>query len=203
MNENIYCFFGVDGAGKTTTIKGVKKRLEKKGKKVIIIRMNRAGDHKLPLIKEFMELKNWYLKKKKVKPRKGFKDVLVDIYRERGFLFMVVYYLDLWLRFLEAKKLSKNNTILMDRFFYDGLALTKKGNVSFFRKITPKVKSFFLYAPPKIILKRKKEATSKNMVDYTKRVEENMMPYFEILKIDTSKPLKKVIEKIEADINNG
>ena len=37
MSKGIYVFFGVDGAGKTTTIEGIKKRLESKGEKCIVM----------------------------------------------------------------------------------------------------------------------------------------------------------------------
>lgn len=200
-NKNIYAFFGVDGAGKTTTISEVKKELEKQGKKVEIFLMGRAGNHRLPFIKKFMRIKARYLKKKKgLDPKKD--ALLVDIYRKRGLLFMLVYYVDLWLRFFEIKKLAKEKVVLTDRFFYDGLALTKEVYLPLFRKITPKVKSFFLHAPPEVILKRKKEATPKNMKDYKKRVEENFSDYFDIVFINTSEELKKVTSIIVKEINN-
>lgn len=202
MRDKIYCFFGVDGAGKTTTIRELKKRLEKDGQKCEIFLMGRAGNHRIPLIKTFMKLKAKRLKKKKGIPVD--KDaLLVDIYRKRGLGFMVIYYLDLLLRYRDAKKIAKKRTVLMDRFFYDGLALTKRKYLPFFRKITPRVKSFFLYASPEIILKRKQEATPKNMGDYKKRVEENLVDYFDIFMVDTSEPLEIVLDKIENEIKKN
>lgn len=200
MNPNIYSFFGVDGAGKTTTIRELKKRLEKQGKRCTIYLMGRAGNHKLPFIRKLMKLKANYLKQKKGIP-KTHDALLVDIYRKRGLGFMLVYYLDLWLRFREAKKLSQENIVLMDRFFYDGLALCKPRYISFFRRLTPQVKSFFLYAPPEVILKRKQEATAQNMVDYKKRVDKELMPFFNITSVDTSRPLAHVLEFIESRMN--
>lgn len=199
MNNNIYCFFGVDGAGKTTTINEVKKRLEQQGYPCVAYLMGRAGNHKLPLIKTFMKFKAKRLKQKKgIDPKKD--ALLVDIYRKRGLLFMSIYYLDLWLRYGEVKRLAKKNIVLMDRFFYDGLALSKKQYVSFFKKLTPKIKSFFLYAPPEVIRKRKQEATMQNMRDYKKRVEQEFVGEFDIQMIDTSQPLKKVVSTIENEI---
>jgi thymidylate kinase len=148
-----------------------------------------------------MKIKAWYLKRKKgLDPKKD--AILVDIYRKRGILFMLIYYADLWLRYREIKKISKKKIVLTDRFFYDGLVLTKERYLPFFRKITPKVKSFFLYASPEVILKRKMEATAENMIDYKKRVEEKLLHHFDISMIDTSKSIKEVVKGIIKEIKN-
>jgi len=114
---------------------------------------------------------------------------------------MTAYYMDLWLRYFEARKIAEHRVVLMDRFFYDGLALARQRYVPLFRDLTPKIKKcFFLYADPKIISKRKKEATPQNMIDYRKRVEKDMMGHFNIVKVDTSMPLNKVLDQIEKEM---
>lgn len=199
MKNNIYAFFGVDGVGKTTTIEGIKKRLEARGKKVVIFRMNRAGGNKLPLIRRVMKAKAKRLREEKG-IEKGDKSVkLVDIYRKRGVVFLLVYYLDLLLRYGDVKKLAKDNVVLLDRYFYDGLALTSKKWLPLFSKITPRPeKSFFLWAPPEVVLSRKKEASAENMVDYAERVEKDFSKYFDITRVDASKPLRVVLDEVES-----
>ena len=203
-HKNIFAFFGVDGAGKTTVIEKIRKELEKEGRNIHVIRMNRAGDHKLPFIKTYVGLRAKFLSKKKnVKKYRG--SVYVDIYRKRGLLFMAVYFLDLWLRFREAKKISKKKIVLMDRYFYDGIALSKGNYANFFSKLIPSVKGFFLYASPEIIHKRKKEATKQNIIDYKKSMEKYILSKFDVTKIKTEEPLRKNIHKIisiiETEIN--
>jgi len=86
MKREIYCFFGVDGAGKTTTIREIKKRLEKKGKKCKIMIMGRAGNHKIPVLTWIVTIRAWYFRKKLgIKDKKS--PPMVDIYRKRGFFF--------------------------------------------------------------------------------------------------------------------
>jgi thymidylate kinase len=202
--NNMYCFFGVDGAGKTTTIEGIKKMFEDSGESVVIHNMNRAGNNKLFFIQWAMKLKSFIFRTLKVKPKgtDGESVVLVDIYRERSLLFLIIYYIDLWLRFNEAKRLSKNNIVLMDRYFYDGLVLGHQRWFKLFCKFTPKIKSFFLYASPEVILERKQEASKDNIIDYTDKVKTKFVDKFDITMIDTSEELKEVLNKIFYEIHN-
>jgi thymidylate kinase len=204
MNKkNIYCFFGIDGVGKTTITHELKKRFEKEGLPCEIVYLGRGKDNKLGFMNQAVRLNSKYWSRKKEKSvQKLSKEFHIDMYRKRSFSFLIMYYLELWARFREAKKLSKRKVVLLDRFFYDVLILTHNKYSFFFKIFTPKVKSFFLYAPYEVISKRKKEATKEGIKKYVNETEK-LMKTFDITKIDASKPIKEVLRKIESEIKNG
>lgn len=129
MKSRKIVFIGSDGSGKSTFIKFVKKNLEKKGKTVEIKFMG-WRNFENPLIRAFS--------KKKVEEsrlRKENKNRLKR-YRNRGFLFYLAYYLEMWTRYLKIKKIKKD-FILMDRYFYDELSFASDFKREFFSLITP------------------------------------------------------------------
>jgi thymidylate kinase len=191
----IFCFFGIDGAGKTTIIREIEKRLEKEGYPFETIYMGRAGNHKLPFLKSLMRFKSKrFLKKRKLNPSK-INGPLVDIYRNRSFFWTIGYYIEMWLRYIEAKKISKKKIVLMDRYFYDGLILAKKGK-KFLKYITPiPTKSFLITAPPEIILNRKQEAKKKDIINFYKEARD-FTNFFNIKIVNNSLKLEKVVEEI-------
>lgn len=200
--KNIYCFFGIDGVGKTTLTKALKKKLAVKKKPAKIIYFGRGKKNKIKLMNFAVKLNSFYWNRKKKKATKK-KDnkFSVDMYRKRNFLFLLVYYIELWVRYFEARKLAKNNIVLLDRYFYDILILTHNKYTWFFKFFTPKIKGFFLYAPYEVISKRKKEATIEGIKKYFKETEK-LRKYFEITKIDVSKPLDRIIKSVELEIKN-
>jgi len=200
--NNIFCFFGIDGAGKTTVIREVEKKLKEEGYDCETIYMGRAGNHKLPFIKKIMQIRsNKMLKKRKLNPKEVQRPI-VDIYRKRSMLWVLGYYVEMWLRYLEAKKIAKKKIVLMDRYFYDGLVLAKKG-VNFFKYITPKpAKSFLLYAPPELILTRKQEAKKENIIEFYETAKK-FSKFFGVKVIDNSLKLEKVVGEIYETIKKN
>jgi len=65
--KKIFCFFGIDGAGKTTIIQEIEKKIREEGYDCKTIYMGRAGNHKLPFIKKIIQIRsNRMLKKRKL-----------------------------------------------------------------------------------------------------------------------------------------
>ncbi len=188
-------FIGIDGSGKSTLIEEIKKKIEKEGKqKVNVMYMGLGSEFNLPLLRQVMKVTS------KIRYGKagGVEEELrKQNYRQRSFLWVLGQYSEFWLRYLKAKKRAKRNKeiILFDRFFYDGLILGSKGTFNFFKHFTPKIsKSFLIVAPPEVIWKRKKEAGIEEVREYYKRAER--LEYFNIVNVDNSKPIKKVVNKI-------
>ena len=57
MESGIYCFFGIDGAGKSTLIREVQERLEEEGVETEKMYMGRSKNHKIPFIRWKVKLK--------------------------------------------------------------------------------------------------------------------------------------------------
>jgi len=193
----IIAFIGIDGAGKTTVIRGVKEALEKQGGKCKRIYMGLGRNYHIPFLRKFTDiyskLRYHSVKTNKKKTPQG---VVRDNYRKRNFLWLLVQYTEFWVRYLKAKKLVKTHYILFDRYFYDGLVLSGNKSFEFFKMFTPKPdKAFLIWAPSKLILKRKQEANLKNIEDFYKKAE-FLRKFFNIEKIDNSKKLNIVVNKI-------
>lgn len=202
MKGGIFCFFGIDGAGKTTVIKEVEKKLVKNGFECETIYMGRAGNHKLPFIKKIIKMRSNRLLKKRELSAKKIRGPLLDIHRKRSIFWVLGYYVEMWLRYIDAKKIAKKKIVLMDRYFYDGLILAKNG-VNIFKYLTPKpTKSFLLYAPPKLILKRKQEAKKENIIDFYNE-SKKFSKFFDIKIIDNSQKLNNVVEEIYETIKKS
>jgi len=200
--KKIFCFFGIDGAGKTTIIQEIEKKIREEGYDCKTIYMGRAGNHKLPFIKKIIQIRsNRMLKKRKLSSGEAQRP-LVDIYRKRSMFWVFGYYVEMWLRYLEAKKIAKKKIILMDRYFYDGLVLAEKGT-NFFKYITPKpTKSFLIYAPPELIMKRKQEAKKENIIDFYEE-SKKFSKFFNIIVVDNSLKLEKVVGDIYETIKKN
>jgi thymidylate kinase len=190
-------FIGIDGAGKTTIINGVIKKLEKSGVGCEKRYMGLGRDYQSKFIKFLI---GSYHKKRKKKDGKGGIGLRSN-YRKRTFNWVLVQYVELWSRFIK-EKFRKNDVVLFDRYFYDGLILGNKKAFSFFRRLTPKpTKCFLIYANPKIIRKRKKEAKISDIEKFYQRVEK-LKKYFDIEVIDNNQKLERVINKIVREIKN-
>ena len=163
--------------------------------------MGRSKNHKIPFIKWKVKLKEKLVAKRE-KISEKVKKPLVDIYRERGWIWMSVYFLDLWLRYMEAKIKSRNKIVLMDRYFFHGLMLSSGLKRDLFEKIIPKPsKSFLIYATPEIILDRKDEASEENIRDFYSKARK-LSDRFKINEIHNSKELEVVVDEITEKIKN-
>jgi len=190
----VIAFIGIDGAGKTTLINKVAEKMEEKGHKYKIVYMGLGGEGDLL----FHHLSNF--KRKILYNKKGADTKKLDNYRERGILWVFVQYIELWLRYLNAKKYSKDYMILFDRFFYDGLILGNRLSFHIFKFFTPKPdRCFLIKAPPKVVYGRKKEAGIKEIKKYYKKAE-NLSHFFPIITINNTKKINDVADKIYLEI---
>ena len=101
-------FLGSDGSGKSTLIEFVKKELRKEGIKAESFVFGWKDFHN-PLLKA---ISNFYLKRRKEEKER------IDRFRNRSFLFYLIYYAELWQRYLKVL-FSDAEIILFYRYFYD------------------------------------------------------------------------------------
>lgn len=193
-------FIGIDGSGKTTTITKIKEELKKIGEESKVVYMGLGDNFTLPFLRKMLEFYSNIKYKQLNKIRK--KELKKDNWRERKFFWILIQYIELWIRWIKSKIFSKEKIILFDRFFYDGLIFSNEKNFHFFKKFTPKPDvCFMLVAPPEIIIKRKNEASLKNIENFYKKAE-LLKKYFEIKTIDNTKSLEKTTKKIMDKIKN-
>lgn len=190
-------FIGIDGAGKTTIIKQLGKKLKKDGEKYKIIYMGLGRNQHIPFLKTMMKT---YAYLRYGKNRENPKNRKWDNYRERSPFWVFVQFAEFWVRYINAKKYSKEYIIFFDRFFYDGLILGSATSSHIFRFFTPKIdRCFLISAPPEIIRKRKKEAEIGEIKKYYEKAKK-LSHYLPIISIDNTKPLKEVTKNIYDEI---
>ena len=190
-------FIGIDGAGNTTVIEEVKKALEKEGGACNRRYMGLGREYQLKFIEDFI---GRYRKRKRKKAGKKGLEIKSN-YRDRGFFWVMTQYVELWARFIR-EKFRKEDIVLFDRYFYDGLILGNPRAFSFFRRFTPRPKKCFLiYASPKVIRKRKQEAEIKDIENFYDRVDK-LKKYFDIKVIDNNRSLKEVVDEIKDEIKD-
>jgi thymidylate kinase len=199
--KKIIVFFGIDGTGKTTLINELVKKLQEKGEIVKRVYMGVAREQKIPFMGKIMCFYSNIRRKLKKRKNPSY-DVRRDTYRKRNFFWLFVYYIELWARYKSIKKLSKKSYILCDRYFYDGLVFAEGKKFSLFRMITPKPDiCFLLDVPPKIIMSRKKEANEKEIKEFYRKAK-IISKYFPIVRIDNTKGVGEVINKLIKEIEN-
>ena len=193
-------FIGIDGSGKTTIMEEVEKELKKLGEESKPVYMGLGGNFTFPFLRGTMKFYSNIKYRQLNKIRK--KELKQDNWRERGFFWVLVQYIELWTRWIKYKLFSKRKIILFDRFFYDGLVLTNEKNFHFFKKITPKPDICFMpVAPPEIIRERKDEASKENIKNFYKKAE-LLKKHFKIEVIDNTKLLEEVIKEVMEKIKN-
>ncbi len=190
-------FMGIDGAGKTTLINEIEKSLRARGETPDIFYMGLGRDIRLPLLKHLMgrySTKRYNLNKSKSKRKDR------DNYRPRSSKWLLVYSLELFLRYFLAK-FSRKKYVLFDRYFYDGLVFSSERDFRFLKRLFPRPdKCFLIYAPAKIIRSRKKEAPVKDITKFYERMDE-ISKHFNIEKIDNTRNLNLVKNEILEKIN--
>jgi thymidylate kinase len=201
MKAKTIVFFGIDGSGKSTLLEKTKKKIENQGKKVRVVYMGLGNEFNIPFLKQIMKITS---KRRYGRSGVSQEELRKQNYRQRSFLWILGQYSEFWFRYRKAKKWVKkdkeNRVILFDRYFYDGLILGSKKSFNFFKHFTPKpYKSFLIYASPDIIWKRKQEAPKEKIKEYYKKAE-RLSDFFKITKIDNSKPLNKVVDRIWNEI---
>ena len=190
-------FIGIDGAGKTTVIDNVMKKLKGSGASCRRRYMGLGREYQLKFVESLISIHH----KKRNKKEKEIGAERSN-YRERGFMWVLVQYVELWARFIR-EKFRRCNVVLFDRYFYDGLILGNKKAFSFFRRFTPKpAKCFLICADSDVIRGRKKEAEIDDIEEFYKRAEK-LNNYFDIKVIDNNQKLEKVVNKIVGEIKNA
>jgi len=198
--KKIIVFFGIDGTGKTSLIKSLQDKFSEKGESSKVVYMGVARERKIPLLGPMMDIYSkirWCGKSKKTTY-----SMRRDAYRERNFFWLLVYYMELLARYISFKRISKTKYILCDRYFYDGLVFAEGKNFKLFRRLIPKPDiCFLLSVPPEVIMKRKNEAESKDILRFYKKAD-LIAKYFDIKRIDNTKKIEKVVEEIYRYIQN-
>jgi len=199
MKRNLMlAFVGIDGSGKSSLIEGLKERLRQDGLKTRVVYMGLGSNQKIPFLGEIMKIYSKLRYGERVE-KKGYHKSR-DNYRERNLFWLLVQYTDLWIRYLGAKKYSKKSIVLFDRFFYDGLILSSDLGFKIFKHITPLPdRSFLIKAPASVIMRRKNEAGSKDIKEYYSRAK-RLEKSFEIIVIDNTKEIQKVVNRIYDEI---
>lgn len=167
----IVTFSGVDGAGKSTVIENVSKRLEKQFRKKVVVIRHRPSV--LPI------LSVWTKGKEKAHadatnslPRQGNNKSLVS-----SILRFSYYYSDYLFGqfYIYSKYILRGNIVLYDRYYFDFINDGKRSNIVLPKNVTkfgynfllkPHY-NFFLYADADIILNRKQELTKETIEKLT------------------------------------
>ncbi len=190
MIKRKIAFLGADGSGKTTLISYTKEKLENNGKDVGIFVMG-WKNFQNPILKILSRL---YLNYKKDK-----KDEKLARFRERSCAFYILYYLELWTRYLKVLR-SKKDIILFDRYFYEELMFAKGLKFKFFKLLTPKPDlCFSLKAPVKVLKQRGVFIEERRLQDFYAHLN-NLRKFFPILEVDSSKNAKQTFKKINQKI---
>ncbi len=167
----VITFSGVDGAGKTTVMDNTEKLLKEKYKEKIIRLRHRP--QVLPILSSYKYGKEAAEKRAaETMPRTGGnKSGIGSIIR------FIYYYLDYLLGqfYIYFKYTMRGYTILYDRYYFDFIVDFRRSNIN----INPVIPKFlynfifkqdinvFLYASPEIILKRKQELPSEEIIILT------------------------------------
>lgn len=156
-NQFKIVFIGPDDSGKTTLINFFKKKFEEDGKTVDCFFFG-WRNFKNPLLKIFSI---FYLKNKKEDKTKE----RIDRYKERSWIFYLIYYSELWLRYLRVL-LSNKDYVLFDRYFYDELLFSQGYKSKFFAKLTPRPDLCIVLKPKLITLKKRGQKVSQEKLNY-------------------------------------
>jgi thymidylate kinase len=195
-------FSGVDGAGKTTILTEIKKLLEKKYKKNVVVLRHRPSV--LPILSAIKHGKQKAEQKTmEVLPRTGGnKSTLSSLIR--FFYYLIDYIFGQWIVFV--KHTLKGDIIIYDRYYFDFINDARRTNIQlnekfikfFYRFIFKADINIFLYAAPEIILSRKQEMDEKSIVELTTKyktlfesfAENSKQKYICIENIDKEKTLQ-------------
>jgi len=156
----VITFSGVDGAGKSTIIKIIKSKLERKGYDIIQLR---SRPQIFPILSSFSYgKKNAEDRATKSMPRTG-----NNISTISSLLRLMYYFLDYLIGqiYISFKYRKSSTIIIYDRYFYDYIVDPKRSNICLPESIIKPLYKFifkpnlniFLYAPAIDILKRKRE----------------------------------------------
>ncbi len=209
----IITFSGVDGAGKSTIIKNIKKTLEGKYRRNVVVLRHRPSV--LPILSAFRYGKEKAEQKAAdTRPRQGNnKSKLNSLFR------FSYYYLDYLLGqvYIKAKYVWRGYIVIFDRYYFDFIVDSKRSNIQMsqtipkflYRFVAHPSLNLFLYANPETILNRKKELDVQSIKELTAgykslfeslKNESAASKYLPIENISKEKTLHQIIEQYEAMI---
>jgi thymidylate kinase len=169
----IITFSGVDGAGKTTVINEVIDALKNKYRKEVVYLHQRPGI--LPILSaiKYGSIEKAEKVSADALPRQG-----TNRSKLSSILRFSYYYIDYVIgqAVVRFKYLSRDKVVIYDRYYFDFINDAKRSNInlnrSFIKKmyafITKPAYNFYLYNEPRVILKRKKELSSKEISELNK-----------------------------------
>jgi thymidylate kinase len=205
INDIIYnrgfmvTFSGVDGAGKSTIIGIVKKTIEKKYRKEVVVLRHRPGI--LPILSA---IKHGKVKAEKIAgkvlPRKGKNKSYIS-----SALRFAYYYLDYLIGqvYVYVKYILRGKIVVYDRYYFDFINDAKRTNIKVNKKVATALYCFvmkpklniFLYATVETILTRKQELNAADIYEMNK----SYTSLFDALKLNSKKSRYTCIENNKLD----
>ncbi len=164
----VITFSGVDGAGKTTLIGKVKRKLEDKYRKEVVLLRHRPGI--FPILSALKHGKKEAEKIASVTlPRKGNNKNMLSSLARFAYYFSDYIFGQIYVYF---KYTLRGKVVLYDRYYFDFINDSKRSNIllnrgfikSLYRFVFKPDLNFFLYADAPTILNRKKEMVEEEIV---------------------------------------
>ena len=202
-------FSGVDGAGKTTIINDVKKTLEYKYRKEVVMLRHRPGI--LPILSSIK-----YGSSQKAEqvasnnlPRQGTNKSFISSLLRFSYYFTDYLLGQIWVYF---KYILRGKIVIYDRYYYDFINDAKRSNINLSSKLIQSL-YFFIYKPeynfylfntPEVILARKKELSKDDITGlnlkysslFNKLKDTSKGKYRQIKNDDREETVTKIIEDI-------
>jgi thymidylate kinase len=210
---NIITFTGVDGAGKTTILREITKKIQEDY--LISVKELRHRPSVLPILSAIKYGKQKASEKTmEVLPRTGTNKSTISSLL-RFFYYLLDYILGQWIIYFKYTR--KNVLVIYDRYYFDFIVDSRRTNidlnnkfVSFFYKFIFKPDlNIFLYAPTEVILKRKQEMDKDSIEQLTNDYLDLFLEfnavykpnYYSIENIEKDKTITLIKELIKKKIN--
>ncbi len=170
---HVITFSGVDGAGKSTVIDIISKKIEKELRQPVVVLRHRPSI--LPILSAWKYGKQGAEARSVSRlPRTGTNKAGVSSYLRFGY-----YYLDYLLGqfYIQIRYVQRGYVVLYDRYYFDFINDSKRSNIvipesfasSLYRLLIKPEFNYFLYAPAEIILARKQELDTESIETLTKK----------------------------------
>ncbi len=172
----IITFSGVDGAGKTTILRKFTRLLQTKYHKNVIELRHRPSI--LPILSAFKYgKKKAELKTMEILPRTGGNSSKLSSY-VRFFYYLLDYIIGQWVIYLKYTR--KGIVVIYDRYYFDFINDALRTNICldaslmrfFYKYVFKPDINIFLFAPPEVILNRKKEMDKEAIISLTNKYQE-------------------------------
>ena len=210
---NIITLTGVDGAGKTTILREITRRIEEDY--LISVKELRHRPSVLPILSAIKYGKEKASEKTmEVLPRSGTNKSTISSLL-RFFYYLLDYILGQWIIYFKYTR--KNVLIIYDRYYFDFIVDSKRTNIilnkkliSFFYRFIFKPEiNIFLFAPTDVILKRKQEMDKESIEQLTNDYLDLFLEfnavykpnYHSIENIEKDKTISLITELIKKNIN--